>query len=145
MSHALTFCPVTLTSCYLDGWLTTFFTFLCGLMSAYCTVGHLWVSLSLFVWTSSRTHVLLDPLESQWRVMKELTWTLLSSGWVCRESNSPVLLTTSITQKQLLIDVNKTKPLFIIQWLKSCMHNKGFLFQGWNLPNWGILLLKVTS
>ena len=103
----------------------------CDPMSECCTADHLWVGLSpvsLFVWTSYAQVVLLDPQENQQRVMEELARTplspsqlfhdssmTLSSGWVHKESNSPVLLTPSITQNCLLIGVNKTKPLVIIQ------------------------------
>ena len=100
---------------------------MCGPMSTYCTAGYLLVDLSpvsLFIWTSHTYAVLLDLLESQQKVVEELARTPLHSGWVYKESNSTVLLTPSIIQRCLLTGVNKTKLLFIIQWVEVNNRNE---------------------
>ena len=43
------------------------------------------------------------------------------------------MLSASITQKRLLTSENETRNLFMIKWLKLCIHNKVFPFPGWNL------------
>ena len=62
---------------------------------------------SLFVQIS---HVVwIDLPENRRRIVEEQARTPPSSTLVCRGSNSPVLLTSSITQKRLLTGVNKKK------------------------------------
>ena len=77
----------------------------CGIMSAYCVAGHWKVGLSplseVFV-RISRVHA-RKSMKSRGRVSSDS----LSSGWVYRRSDSPVLLTTLITQKRLLTVVKK--------------------------------------
>ena len=89
----------------------------CGPMSTCCATGHLWVGLSpvsLFVRNSPVHVVLLYPQESQWRIVEDLARTPVSSGWVCSGSNSPELLTHSITQKRFLTGMNETKHFIIV-------------------------------
>ena len=77
-------------------------------MSVCCVESYLWVSLSplsLFVRTPRAHVVLVDSQESRRRVIEELTQTLLSSGWVCRGSNSLMMLTPFNNSKMLIKQV----------------------------------------
>ena len=68
--------------------------------------------------------------------LPESTEKSMKSRGRAGSDSSLVLLTTSIIQKRFLTGV---KTLFIIQWLKPCIHNKWFLLHG---PELGDLLAE---
>ena len=68
-------------------------------MDVYYVVGHLRIDQFPVNQFGRISHdVLLDTQECRQNVVEELTRTPLTSGWFWRRSNSPVLLTSSVTQ-----------------------------------------------